>query len=102
MKAHRSSSDRHATHAARDIDGEGVLEVVGFSLSSIWTVQVVRTHVFLLGQLRTRLLRSKGLKVRRAQVVLWRKWSQGTGTLNDIGSALKRGSKTNVLEGREY
>jgi len=43
-------------------------------------------------------LRSKGLKVRRARVVLRRKWSQGTGTLNDIGSALKSLPKTNVLE----
>jgi len=43
-------------------------------------------------------LRSKGLKVRRAQVVLRRKWSQGTGTLNDVGSALKSLLKTDVLQ----
>ena len=42
-------------------------------------------------------LRSKGLKVRRARVVLRRKWSQGTGTLNDVGSALESLPKTNVL-----
>ena len=53
MKAHRSSSDRRATRAARDIDGEGS-GVVGFLSSSIWTVQVVRVRVFLLGQSRTR------------------------------------------------
>jgi len=45
-----------------------------------------------------RLLRSKGLKVRCAWVVLRRKWSQGTGTLNDIGSAWKSFPKTDVLE----
>jgi len=54
MKVHRSSSDRRATCAVRDVDGEEGLGVVGFSSSSIWTVQVVRAHVFLLGQLRTR------------------------------------------------
>jgi len=54
IKVHRSSSDRRATCAARDVDGEGVLGVVGFLSSSIWTVQVVRARVFLLGQLRTR------------------------------------------------
>jgi len=35
MKVHRSSSDRRATRAVRDIDGEGVSGVVGFLLSSI-------------------------------------------------------------------
>jgi len=50
MKAHQSSSDRCATRAARDVDEEGS-GVVGFLLSSIWTVQAC---VFLLGQLRTR------------------------------------------------
>ena len=44
------------------------------------------------------MLRSKGLKVRRARVVLRRKWSQGTGTLNDVSSALKSFPKTVVLE----
>jgi len=43
------------------------------------------------------MLRSKVLKVRRAQVVLRRKWSQGTGTLSDVGSALRSLPKTNVL-----
>jgi len=33
---------------------------------------------------------------------LRRKWSQGTGTLNDIGSVLKRDPKTNILEGKGY
>jgi len=51
------------------------------------------------GQLKAaRVLRSKGLKVQRAQVVLRRKWSQGAGTLNDVGSALKSLPKTDVLE----
>jgi len=54
MKAHRSSSDRRATRAARDIDKEEGSGVVGFSSSSIWTVQVVWMRVFLLGQSRTR------------------------------------------------
>jgi len=48
------------------------------------------------------LLRSKGLKVRCAQVVLRCKWSQGTDTLNDVGSALKKDPKTDVLEKRGY
>ena len=34
---------------------------------------------------RGQVLRSKGLKVRRARVVLQRKWSQETGTLSDVG-----------------
>jgi len=50
MKAHRSSSDRRATRAARDVAGEEGSGVVGFLSSSIWTVRVVRAHVFLLGQ----------------------------------------------------
>jgi len=54
MKVQRSSSDKRATCAARDIDGEGVLEVTGLSSSLIWTVQVVQAHVFLLGQSQTR------------------------------------------------
>jgi len=54
MKAHQSSSESRATRAARDIDGEEGLGVVGFLSSSIWTVRVVRARVFLLGQLRTR------------------------------------------------
>ena len=45
-----------------------------------------------------KVLRSKGLKVRRAQVVLQRKWSQGTGTLSDVGNALESLSRTNILE----
>jgi len=44
------------------------------------------------------MLRSKGLKVRHALVVLRCKWSQGTGTLNDVGSALESLPKMNVLE----
>jgi len=35
MKAQRSSSDKRATCAARDVDREGVLEMTGLSLSSI-------------------------------------------------------------------
>jgi len=54
MKAQQSSSDKHATHTARDVDGEGVSEVTGLSSSLIWTVRVVRAHVFLLGQSWTR------------------------------------------------
>jgi len=54
MKAHRSSSDRHATCAARDIDIEGVSEMTDLLSSSIWTVHVIWACVFLLGQSRTR------------------------------------------------
>jgi len=54
MKAHRSSSDRRATRAARDVDGEEGSGVVGFLSSSIWMVQVVQVRVFLLGQSWTR------------------------------------------------
>jgi len=44
----------------------------------------------------------QGLKVQRAQGI-WRcRWLQGTGTLNEIGSALKRNPKTNVLGKRGY
>jgi len=42
-------------------------------------------------------LRSKGLKVRRARVVLRRKWSQGTGTLSDVGRSRESLPKTDVL-----
>jgi len=44
------------------------------------------------------MLRSKGLKVRCARVVLQRKWSQGTGTLSDVSSALESFFRMNVLE----
>jgi len=54
MKAHWSSSDRRATRAARDVDGEEGSGVVGFLSSSIWMVRVVWAHVFLLGQSQTR------------------------------------------------
>jgi len=54
MKAQRSSSDKRATHTARDVDAEGVTETTDLLSSSIWTVWVVQVHVFLLGQLRTR------------------------------------------------
>ena len=62
----------------------------GSSRSDLFVVPITKTSPGLL-------LRSKGLKVRRAQVVLRRKWSQGTGTLNDVGSALRSLPKTNVL-----
>jgi len=54
IKVQQSSSDKRATRAARDVDVEGVSETTDLSSSSIWTVQVVWAHVFLLGQLRTR------------------------------------------------
>jgi len=54
MKAHRSSLDKHATCAVRDMDVAGVSETTDLSSSSIWTVQVVQAHVFLLGQLQMR------------------------------------------------
>jgi len=41
MKVQRSSSDKRATHAARDVDAGGVLETTDLLSSSIWTVQVV-------------------------------------------------------------
>jgi len=44
------------------------------------------------------MLRSKGLKVRHARVVLRRKWSQGAGTLSDVGSSRESLPKTDVLE----
>ena len=44
------------------------------------------------------LLRSKGLKVQHAWVVLRHKWSQGTGTLSDVGSTLESFPKMNILE----
>jgi len=54
IKAQRSSSDKRATRTARDVDGEGVSEVIDLSSSLICTVRVVRAHVFLLGQSQTR------------------------------------------------
>ena len=61
-----------------------------------WLLRL-RMLLWLLLLLSRVVLRSKGLKVRRAQVVLRRKWSQGTGTLSDVGSALRSLPKTNVL-----
>jgi len=46
--------------------------------------------------IKVQVLRSKGLKVRCARFVLRRKWSQGTGTLSDVGNALKSFPKTDV------
>jgi len=54
IKAQWSSSDKRATRTARDVDGEGVSEMTDLSSSLIWTVQVVRACVFLLGQSQTR------------------------------------------------
>ena len=49
-----SSSDKHATHAVRDVVTGGESEATDLLSSSIWMVQVVQVRVFLLGQPRTR------------------------------------------------
>jgi len=54
IKAQRSSLDKRATHAVRDIVAGGESETTDLSSSSIWMVQVVQACAFLLGQSQTR------------------------------------------------